>query len=173
MVPHDSSEKCALTPVASPALQPMRHRKTTVDTKPASRPLASALLGELLSKDRSLQLRITPMPFFHSPSRPDCGIHSESHDEEYANGIIHVRVLILIVLNCQPSEYYAECFLITLLRRRSLGIAHRVLCYQKRCRVRLQYPWKELWTGIHSSFSAAVLYSLHGFTLFLIFSHQP
>lgn len=31
--------------------------------------------------------------------------------------------------------------------RRCVQIIHKLLCYQKKCRIRLHYTWRELWSG--------------------------
>ncbi|XP_060523936.1 armadillo-like helical domain-containing protein 3 [Cylas formicarius] len=39
-----------------------------------------------------------------------------------------------------PMELYVLCF----------GIIQRILCYQKKCRIRVNYAWKELWAALIS-----------------------
>ncbi|ETN66669.1 hypothetical protein AND_001544 [Anopheles darlingi] len=51
-----------------------------------------------------------------------------------------VEFVVSHLLKKFPIELYLLC----------IGIIHRIIVYQKRCRVRLAYQWKELWTAMIS-----------------------
>ncbi|XP_058064612.1 armadillo-like helical domain-containing protein 3 isoform X2 [Anopheles bellator] len=51
-----------------------------------------------------------------------------------------VEFIVSHLLKKFPIELYLLC----------IGIIHRIIVYQKRCRVRLVYHWKELWTAMIS-----------------------
>lgn len=76
---------------------PMRHRKITADRAALSQPLASTLLGEIISYIGWLLFNWDAVATFVAMFslfininyyRFACGIHNESHDEKIPNGII-------------------------------------------------------------------------------------
>lgn len=74
--------------------------------------------------------------------------------------LLHRKVKVERSLQCVPLassllDLMVEFMLSHLSRNfrielysKSLGIVHRILCYQKRCKVRLAYNWKELWSAL-------------------------
>lgn len=50
-----------------------------------------------------------------------------------------------------PVELYRQC----------IGIIHRLLCYQKKCTVRINYNWKVLWEALITLLKFLIVYENH------------
>ena len=57
---------------------------------------------------------------------------------------------------------------------KSVGIIQRLMCYQKKYRIRLDYNWQNLWTSLISTLKFAISYESSlmskGYNLFILYS---
>lgn len=57
---------------------------------------------------------------------------------------------------------------------KSIGIIQRIMCYQKKYRIRLDYNWQNLWNSLISILKFVISYESHliskGHNLFLLYS---
>lgn len=114
---------------------PMRHRKTLTDKTPPFRPLVCGLLG-------LYTIFLV------------CSDLSAIFIESLLISDLIIEFILSHLMKKFPHELYEL----------ALGVVLRVLCHQKRCRLRLSLcPWKELWAALiglfrflHSNDSALI-----------------
>ncbi len=129
----------------------MRHRKKAVDKSIPSRPLVCAVLGEFcVQNERCLYRFVSVYVSIFCLCRSDGRVHCYSYDEGVSYGSLCVSFLLIY-----SFKYCSAWMIVDMVRinkvvcfRRCVQIIHKLICYQKKCRIRMHYTWRDFWLGM-------------------------
>ena len=66
----------------------------------------------------------------------------------YQSGCMILCVCVCVCLCVTVcSSICMPAFIPVCVSRRCVQVIHKLICYQKKCRIRLHYTWRELWSG--------------------------
>uniref|UniRef100_A0A7N6AF44 Armadillo-like helical domain-containing protein n=1 Tax=Anabas testudineus TaxID=64144 RepID=A0A7N6AF44_ANATE len=105
------------------------------------------------------EIDIAATPTIPSPTTPTTplGTTPPSLDN------LMVEFIVTHMMKDFPMDLYLRC----------VQIIHKLLCYQKKCRIRLQYTWRELWSepifSVCFSALATFLFELNLFNMFITY----
>ena len=83
------------------------------------------------------------------PCRLNGGVYAESSFKEFQVGTLQVSRAVISVIDLHWLYFILNLSdpTVNVMHSKAIGIVHRILCYQKRYKIRLVYNWKELWSG--------------------------
>lgn len=104
--------------------------------------ILTCISEDLYANSMMYDTNLTFKVFLHRAHMRHRKLPAEKSNKPQPLAATLMDLLIEFIVSHLMKKFPMESYLL------AIGIIHRLLCYQKRCRMRLSYPWKDLWSAL-------------------------